>query len=336
VASSDQVVTFGRGPLPFCKDISRLRDSHVFAGLDHRVLLHDVSIPTALEKGDENWEDVVYDLGGPSLDAYIDELAAAFDTHIMPASARPRTREGHWRYWSVAVTWAIVRKSTHQLGPMTRHTLEALTWDLVSFATSRSLIASVWSAIQARHKLFDIQPLLDRRGEFAAWERSISCILGRPLSLKLPIHKTVVARLLRWRPAGLADNRRRLMAALATLACLRVSELCRLQVCDIWFDWHVGWGVHGYEGTCAVHVANRKNDSERKGHHPAIGRSMDPELDIVRQLRTWMQWTCLSVHSDCPKRRRPAARCQLCPPLFLTTLNGPGGVRRVTDRPCCP
>ena len=335
-ASSDQEVVFGRGPLPFIRDISRLRDSHVFAGLDHRVLLHNVSMPTALERGDGNWEEVVYGLGGPRLGASIDELAAAFDTHILPASARPRTREGHWRYWSVAVTWAIVRKATHLLVPMTRHTLKALTWDLVSFATSRSLISSVWAAIQARHRLFGLLPPLDRRGEFAMWERSISCIMGRPLSLKLPIHKSVVAKLLRWRPAAVADNRRRLMAALATLACLRVSELCRLQVCDIWFDWHVGWGVDGYEGTCAVHVTNRKNDAERKGHHPAVGRSRDPELDIVRQLRTWMRWMRLFVHPGCQKRHRPAARCPVCPPLFPTTLNGPGGVRRATTTPCSP
>ena len=336
VASSDRTVVFGRGPLPFIKDISRLRDSPVFQGLDHRALLHDVSMPTALERGDGNWEQVVYELGGPNLDATIDDLAAAFDRHIMPSSARPRTRDGHWRYWSVVVTWAIVRKSTHLLLPMTRNTLKALTWDLVSFATSRSLISTVWAAVQARHRLFGYNPPLDRRGEFAAWERSISCIMGRPLSLKLPIHKTVIAWLLRWRPPGVADNRRRLMAALATLACLRVSELCRLQVCDLWFDWHTGWGVPGYEGTCAVHVGVRKNDSERKGHHPALGRSVDPELDIVQQLKAWMRWMGLRVHRDCPKRRRPAARCPLCPPLFPNTINGPGGLRRATDQPCCP
>ena len=336
VASSDRMVVFGRGPLPFIKNVSQLHDSHVFEGQNHRALLHDVSMPTALERADGNWERVISQLGGPSLSASVDELAAAFDTHIMPAVVRPRTREGHYRYWSVVVTWAIVRKSVHLLMPMTRHTLKAITWDLVSFATSRSLVSSVWSAIQARHKFFGFNPPLDRRGEFAAWEHSISCIMGRPLSLKLPIHKSVVTWLLRWRPDGVADNRRRLMATLATLACLRVSELCRLQVCDLWFDWHTGWGVPGYDGTCAVHIANRKNDSERKGHHPAIGRSTDPALDLVQQLRTWMRWMRLHVHPDCLKRRRPAARCDLCPPLFPTTLNGPGGVRRATDQPCCP
>jgi len=97
VASSDRMVVFGRGPLPFIKNVSQLHDSHVFEGQNHRALLHDVSMPTALERADGNWERVISQLGGPSLSASVDELAAAFDTHIMPAVVRPRTREGHYR-----------------------------------------------------------------------------------------------------------------------------------------------------------------------------------------------------------------------------------------------
>jgi len=126
------------------------------------------------------------------------------------------------------------------------------------------------------------------------------------------------------------------MAALATLACLRVSELARLQVCDLWFDYLTDWGLPGYEGTCAVHVCNRKNDAERKGHHPVLGRSMDPQLDIVVQLLAWMRWMGLEVHSRCEKRRRPAARCPLCPPLFPTTQKGPGGATVATQKACSP
>jgi hypothetical protein len=36
------------------------------------------------------------------------------------------------------------------------------------------------------------------------------------------------------------------MVALATICCLRVSELLALQVCDLWFDFHAGYGIPGF------------------------------------------------------------------------------------------
>ena len=93
--------------------------------------------------------------------------------------------------------------------------------------------------------------------------------MGRPLSLKLPIHKSIVAVWLAWRPTSLADNSDSLLTASATVACLRISEVAALQVCDLWFDFFLQYGIRGYDGTAAVHVTRRKNDVERRGHHPA-------------------------------------------------------------------
>ena len=75
------------------------------------------------------------------------------------------------------------------------------------------------------------------------------------------------------------------------MACLRVSEVARLQVCDLWFDHLMSYGVPGFEGTCSVHIDWRKNDTQRKGHYPAFGQSRDPELDGVVQLGRWMRAT---------------------------------------------
>ena len=52
-----------------------------------------------------------------------------------------------------------------------------------------------------------------------------------------------------------------------------VNEVARLQVCDLWFDYLTSYGVPGFEGTCSVHINWRKNDTQRKGHYPALGRS---------------------------------------------------------------
>ena len=113
---------------------------------------------------------------------------------------------------------------------------------------------------------------------------------------------------------------------------MRVNEVCRLQVCDLWFDYLMSSGVPGFEGTCSVHIDRRKNDTERKGNYPAFGRSIDPSLHIVTQLQEWMLLTDLYGRKDCPKRARPAARCS-CPPLFPSTRCAKGGVTVATDRP---
>ena len=81
-----------------------------------------------------------------------------------------------------------------------------------------------------------------------------------------------------------------------------------------------------------VHIDCRKNETELKGHYPALGSSIDPSLDIVIQLLEWMRRTGLHVRKDCPMRERPAARCS-CPPLFPNTRCAQGGVTVVTDRP---
>ena len=90
------------------------------------------------------------------------------------------------------------------------------------------------------------------------------------------------------------------------VARLRIGEYADVRPLVYHFT---GYGIPGNEGTCAVHVNKRKNDRVRRGHHPAFGRSEDPELDIVHQLRVWMEVLDLAVHPRCRKRREPAARC---------------------------
>ena len=251
---------------------------------------------------------------------------------IWPSRTQPRTRERNWAHWTPVVTWAIARGATNRLMPMNRDTLKALSWDFLMMGASRSQIVAVWSAVQSRHMSFGFDPPIQRRGEFTIWTRSLGHIMGRPMALKLPIHRSIVARLLRWHPERVAVDRDRLLTVLATIACLRVSEVARLQACDVWFDHFTGTGIPGYEGTCGIFVAYRKNDSERRGHIPGLGRARDPALDVVSQLRTWMRQRNLVVRAGCTKRARPAARCPSCWPLFSRTITAAGGAVVATER----
>ena len=83
------------------------------------------------------------------------------------------------------------------------------------------------------------------------------------MALQLPIQKATVRWLLAWRPDSLAAHRARLLTVVATLAGLRVNEVARLQVCDLWFDYLTSYGVPGFEGTCSVHI-NRFNFKKKK------------------------------------------------------------------------
>ena len=78
-----------------------------------------------------------------------------------------------------------------------------------------------------------------------------------------------------------------------------------------------------------MHIDRRKNDTVRKGHYPALGRSKGPALDIVVQLRTWLRIAGLAVH---PFGQEDPASGSLrsMPLLFPLTRCAKGGVTVVT------
>ena len=327
---------WSRTPLPALENVSELGHASAFDVPGRSRILLDDSAPTALERADGNWGPAVRRLGAQHAQAHatVSTLAAAFDEHLAPSLLQPRTRADYWRAWRMVVTWAVARRAVREILPMPLLTLKALTWDLVCFAVPSSQIELVWKAVQARHRHFQLRPPLCQENPYSSWAKMLGSVRGRPYALKLPIQKNTVRWLLAWRPETLAAHRARLLTVVATLACLRVSEVARLQVCDLWFDYLASYGVAGFGGTCSVHIDRRKNDTVRKGHYPAFGRSHDPSLDIVAQLRTWMRLGGLAVHRACAKRSRPAARCEVCPPLFPLTRCAPGGASVLTTRPC--
>ena len=134
------------------------------------------------------------------------------------------------------------------------------------------------------------------------------------------------------RGTGVADNRCRLLTALAIEACLR--EVVALQVCNLRFDHFTGMGIPGYEGSCGVHILKQENDQQRKGHMPGICVSRDLALDLVAQLRFRMYWMGLFIQPGCTKRARPAARCLARPQLFSKTIKDPGGLTVAAYEPC--
>jgi hypothetical protein len=134
-------------------------------------------------------------------------------------------------------------------------TLKALTWDLVCFALP----------LHRQHQL----PLpMGEINQFSSWSKMSGSIRGCPVGLKLPTQKAMVHWLLAWRPSTLAAYCARMLTVVATLGsrCMRVNEVARLQVCDLWFCYMMSYGMPGFEGTCSVHINRWKNDTQRKDH----------------------------------------------------------------------
>ena len=144
---------------------------------------------------------------------------------------------------------------------------------------------------------------------------------GRQAELRYPVHKDVVARLLRQKALTLAGWRDRLAAVVATLCCLRPSEGARAQVCDFFPDFDRASGFPGWMGTAALNVRLRKNDQQRRGHWPRMGRSLDKDLDAVHQMKVWMRRAGLEVQQGCTKRSDPQGKCPVCAPLFPLSVH---------------
>ena len=84
----------------------------------------------------------------------------------------------------------------------------------------------------------------------------------------------------------------------------------------------------------ALHVVNRKNDAERKGHFPAVGRSARPDLDLVHQLRVWLGALGIEAHPLCASRA--GVMCHACPPVFPRLVLGAGSLHRASAEPMSP
>jgi integrase len=316
--------------MPYLINLPALAGSPAFQNCDTSILLRDISAPTALELTDGDWRAAAPVTTQP-LAAPVPALAAAFTDLVWPSRNAVSTRAKNWTMWATAVTWGVARDATHLLFPMTTSTLKALTMDLMDLHTPRSVILAVWSAVQNRHRGAGLRTRIRGMNEFTAWTRLLASLQGAPRPLIHPIHRTMVQRLLAWRPSGLADNRDRLATCLATICCLRVAELRALRVCHLLFDFHCSYGIPGYEGTMALHVVKRKNDAERKGHYPAVGRSIRPDLDLVHQLRTWLRVLDIEAHPLCVSRA--GVQCHTCPPVFPRLVLGTSSVFTASAAP---
>lgn len=204
-------------------------------------------------------------------------------------------------------------------------TLESLLWDLISLDCSFPVIKGYLDCIQVRHRRFDLASPISKSLSYKRLSRGLQRFQGRQRRFLFPIHRSLIAAILRHPATSWAQLRNCLAAAVTTVCCLRPCEGAALQACDVFFDFDAASGLPGYIGTAAINVKSRKNDQIRRGHHPRIGHARSRFHDLVWQLQAYMEDAWLSPRSGCTKKSAPHARCPLCPPLFphtMRTVNG--------------
>ena len=291
-------------------------------GLSLRLLLLNISPKTELERSDGHWAVAMAGaLGHQSGDRSLKGMEQAFLTNVAPMQQAAQTRVKGWGSWKVVLTWAVARDCLDKLLPMELGTLRAMVWESLAVGCSSSVVGAIIDAILARHRFFELRPPLEAQGDYTRFTSTLGRFQGRQAELRYPVHKDVVAKMLRKRAVTLAGWRDRLAAVVATLCCLRPSEGARAQVCDFFPDFDKESGFPGWKGTAALNVRLRKNDQQRRGHWPRMGRSKDPDLDAVYQMKSWMQRAGLVVQTGCSKRTDPHGVCRACAPLFPLSVH---------------
>lgn len=321
--------------LPTLCNVDPLRRLGRGSSLNLACLFDNESSPTLFEASDGNWEDVASSLATAQRTS-VRYLSTVFTSQVLISSIGPRTRIKLWRCWRGIHTWSIARHCLHQLLPMHKDVLRALLMDLVALHCSFSTIKGYLDSIQFRHRRYDLTSPVRGLSSYQRVCRTLKRFQGRQAPYKFPIHRALVAQVLKFPAPTLTCKRDCLAAALATVCCLRPSEGARLQSCDVFFDFDVASGLPGFRGTAAVNVMSRKNDQCRKGHHPRIGRSHSSALNLVHQIQVYFKHAGLGPREGCQKRKRPHARCPLCPPLFPLSVRGRDWQSVMTDRPPSP
>ena len=341
-AATAASLTWADGKVPTIANVAALRNCEMFRHLDNRFLLLNISERTALEGGNKSWRQVLDDIDScpatePSAAAF-DQMARAFTANVAPMARQQSTRAQQWRNWRAVLTLAVAHGVVDRLLPMHKDTLYALSWQLITLHCSASHMEQVWGAIAHRHSLAGLPSPLAGKGEYSQWKKSLSVMQGRPSPLKFPIRKDHIWRLLSLPGLSTASyvmQRNVLAAVLGVLCCARVSEMAELQACDVLFDFDTLRGSPGYEGTAAIRIRKRKNDTLRKGLFPRLGRArrQGTMFDVVAWLQIYMWRFELTCHPECDRDANDRERCPRCPPLFVQTARR-GKTTKLTARPC--
>jgi hypothetical protein len=194
--------------------------------------------------------------------------ASEFD--LAPSIWQPHTRAVYWRAWRLVATWGVGRLlvGTGRHPVDVAATLKALTWDLSAplcrrrtwFASLCRRPESSWfgrrCGLETRAASFIFRCRCVRSTNSRPSPGSSAARLdSEPSRGAQAAHPEGDGALAACVAAGHAGAASRapwlLMTVVVTLGCLRVNEVAWLQVCDLWFNFLMSYGVPGFDGALA-------------------------------------------------------------------------------------
>ena len=343
-SSLAHTVRFSRhSTYPMLDNVVALRAVMERESLDVGRLLLDDSEETELERCNGSWRPAMSSLAGAvGHRPRVDEAAALFERHVLPMRLAAKTRGKYWSAWRAVCTWALSQGALAQILPMTTKAFHAFLWDALSFQCTLPVIKQLVHAIIDRHKHFKLGSPVGPDGDYSRYMHCFSRFQGRQRRPLYPIHRDIVVRLLQIqapRHSGcngarggcsicvefLHNWRDCLGTAVLTMGCCRVEDGADLDACDFWPDHDAQAGYAQFAGGCTLNIKRMKNDQHRRGCRKRFGRSRDPDLDVVDQLKAWVREVGLEPRAGCTKRQNPSEACRVCPPLLPRSLPGGAG-----------
>ena len=141
-------------------------------------------------------------------------------------------------------------------------------------------------------------------GEYKRQRKAFARFAGTQHRHVYPIHRDLVVRLLRLEPSEYSGAvcagpeggckacwsclfawRKSLCCVCHTIEWMRPDEGHNAQICDSWPDYDLQAGYAEFAGGAAPNISQQKDDACSRGAQKRFGRSADPDLDFVDQMK---------------------------------------------------
>jgi hypothetical protein len=237
--------------------------------------------------------------------------AALFDAQVGPSTQKPATRASYWCAWRSFATFLLIHGAGDQCLPASEMAIKAFGVQLLMVGYTGASLTGFVEAILDRHKQWKVD-LTVPKATIHAWLAAMQKGLGLPKRDKffiLPVHIRCVLQLPR---TSLRQLRDACIMVVGTICALRVSEIARIDVCDLLWD---------FDGTdtLAILLWYRKNDGLKRGLFPRIGKGSSLATCPLALLREYVAAAKLEVSKGCTKGKWKRSPCNACGRLFRNT-----------------
>ena len=308
---------------PSIADWSRFQSGAIRAGGTEKLspaglqwLFADESAKTEVEKCQGRMPGVSRPIGAPGGIFSAGELAAIFNSQILPAKLEHSSRKSYWGTWKQVLTWGLAHGLMDKLLPMDLEDMKAMIMEMMMVGLAAGSIKNVMSCVESRHRQFGLTPPLVQAKAFARLFKAVASVTGTPSRLRFPIGTHHLLKMMALEGKSRLERRAVLVVCVGTACISRVDEMAALQLCDLLWD-HDAAFHDSLLATLAIRIIRRKQDCHRFGLYVRL-----PAGVLVEMLRSFVRDMGLRLDPRCTKNSIRGARCPYCDPVWPKTVVG--------------